>query len=284
VKHPEETWLALSIGNSRLHWAKFHGWKIQETWDTPHIPSSAVETAATQTKSACADCADINKQGVIRSDLLLPTSSPSFPHSLPHSLTLSLSPSPPLYLASVVPEQTAIWQAYPNVQVITLERVPLSGTYPTFGIDRALAVWGAGQTYGFPILVIDGGTALTFTGADARGRLIGGAILSGLRSQLRFLATNTAALPEVELPTQMPSRWALNTKDAIQSGTIYTLIAGIKDFVTAWNREFPDSKVVITGGDRSDLLNYLQAYSHEIAAEIVADPHLIFWGMRSLVI
>jgi type III pantothenate kinase len=170
------------------------------------------------------------------------------------------------------------------VQVITLERVPLLGTYPTLGIDRALAVWGAGQIYGFPILVIDGGTALTFTGADTSGRLTGGAILSGLRSQLRSLAANTAALPEVELPTQMPPRWALNTKEAIQSGTIYTLIAGIKDFVTAWYREFPDSKVVITGGDRSYLLNYLQAYSPQIAAEIVADPHLIFWGMRSLAV
>jgi type III pantothenate kinase len=151
------------------------------------------------------------------------------------------------------------------------------------GIDRALALWGAGEIYGFPVLVIDGGTALTFTGADASGRLVGGAILSGLRSQLRSLATNTAALPEVELPTQMPPRWALNTPEAIKSGTIYTLIAGIQDFVTAWREEFPDSKVVITGGDRSYLLHYLQIYSPEISAAVIADPHLIFWGMRSLV-
>jgi len=60
-----------------------------------------------------------------------------------------------LCLASVVPSQTAVWQTYPDVHVITL--VP-----PVFihtGIDRALAVWGAGETWGWPMLVIDGNSA-----------------------------------------------------------------------------------------------------------------------------
>jgi type III pantothenate kinase len=177
----------------------------------------------------------------------------------------------------------AIWQTYPNLQVITLEQIPLLGTYPTLGIDRALALWGAGKTYGFPVLVIDAGTALTFTGADANCRLIGGAILPGLRLQLRSLSHQTAALPEVELPEQLPPRWALDTRDAIQSGTIYTLLAGIEDFIAAWRQEFPASKVIITGGDRTYLFNYLQRYSPQIAAEVIDDPNLIFWGMRSLV-
>jgi type III pantothenate kinase len=69
----------------------------------------------------------------------------------------------PLYLASVVPSQTALWQTYPDVHIITLDQVPLQGVYPTLGIDRALALWGAGETWGWPMLVIDAGTALTLT-------------------------------------------------------------------------------------------------------------------------
>ena len=39
--------------------------------------------------------------------------------------------------------------------------------YPTLGIDRALALYSAGSTFRFPVLVIDAGTALRFTGADS---------------------------------------------------------------------------------------------------------------------
>ena len=97
---------------------------------------------------------------------------------------IALNPHPPhSILASVVPSQTALWQIYPNVHIINLDQIPLQGVYPTLGIDRALALWGAGKTWGFPMLVIDAGTAMTFTGADANQCLVGGAILPGLGLQ-----------------------------------------------------------------------------------------------------
>ncbi|HEY9875226.1 MAG TPA: pantothenate kinase, partial [Candidatus Obscuribacterales bacterium] len=188
----------------------------------------------------------------------------------------------PIYVASVVPVQTELWQSYQAVQVITLDQVPLSGLYPTLGIDRALALWGACQNFGCPVLVIDAGTALTFTGADANHRLVGGAIMPGLRLQIQSLAQRTAALPEIQSPSQLPPRWALNTPAAIESGVVYTLLAGIKDFIEAWWQEFPGSRVVVTGGDRILLLDYLQSQYPQTAAKVIADAHLIFWGMRSL--
>ena len=68
-----------------------------------------------------------------------------------------------LWIASVVPSQNQFWQADPRAHWLSLEQVPLQGMYPTFGIDRALALWGAIQTVGSPVLVVDAGTALTFT-------------------------------------------------------------------------------------------------------------------------
>ena len=258
-------WLALIIGNSRLHWACFIGEKLYLSWDTQHLPASVVQQLA--------KCQTLNEFPVE----ILPPQLIRDINSEEHSSRLIV-----LSLASVVPNQTALWQDYSNVHEITLDQVPLQGIYPTLGIDRALALWGAGETWCWPMLVIDAGTALTLTGADANRCLIGGAILPGLGLQLQSLSQKTANLPRVDTKdVPIPPRWALNTQDAISSGVIYTIIAGIRDFIEAWWQEFPDSYITLTGGDRTLLLTYLQAQFPNIAAKVIPDPNLIFWGMRS---
>ncbi len=272
--HREEIWLALEIGNSRLHWALFIGETLYSAWDTDYFPQSVIQHLA---------------EFQTLDDLLLaisPTHQQSnfLTNTPPLCAFVSLPPCS-LLLASVVPSQTAIWQTYPNTRVITLDQIPLKGVYPTLGIDRALALWGAGKTWGFPMLVIDAGTALTFTAADANESLVGGAILPGLGLQFVTLGQQTGQLPLVEMQNfpSLPARFALNTKEAIQSGVIYTLIAGIKDFIEAWLQLYPNGKIAIKGGDRTLLVNYLQVLYPEIAARWIVEPNLIFWGMREIV-
>jgi type III pantothenate kinase len=256
----KENWLALMIGNSRLHWAWFVGATLQEAWDTDHLPAAAVEQLTQRWASG------------IMPEEIFPPILVSQQSNIPSQL--------PLYLASVVPAQTTLWQSYPVIELITLDHLPLSGLYPTMGIDRALALLGAGETFGYPMLVIDAGTAMTFTGADAHRRLIGGAILPGLGLQLQSLARRTAALPAIQLPPQLPPRWAVQTPAAIESGIVYTVLAGIQDFIQDWRHQFPDSQIALTGGDAILLLTYLQAQFPETARQLIADAHLIFWGMR----
>ncbi|MBW4470128.1 MAG: pantothenate kinase [Stenomitos rutilans HA7619-LM2] len=241
-----DRWFALSIGNSRLHWATFIGNDLHRTWNTPHLSIAEV-------------------QAIIETQL---------------------TQNPDLYIASVVPAQCQYWERYPFAHVITLKQVPLKGLYPTLGIDRALAVWGAIDTVGCPVLVIDAGTALTFTGADGTQQLVGGAILPGLGLQFQFLHQATAALPDLgdRLTEQhhLPPRWALNTTDAIASGILYTFLAGLRDFVTAWWQQFPNSPVLLRGGDSERLYAYLTAYDPALASRVTIEPELIFWGLRSL--
>ncbi len=193
----------------------------------------------------------------------------------------NLPPHLPLYLASVVPAQTEFFQNYPKLHIIQLADISLNNLYPTLGIDRALAVLGAGEIYGFPCLVIDGGTALTFTGVNGDRALVGGAILPGLGLQFRTLGTQTAALPSLDLPQTLPPRWASNTSDAIASGILYSLLAGLSSFINDWLSQFPQSPIILTGGDGQILFNYLREIDPPHLFSLSYDPDLIFWGMRS---
>ncbi|NER39652.1 MAG: pantothenate kinase [Oscillatoria sp. SIO1A7] len=276
----ENIWLALAIGNSRLHWALFCDRILQVSWDTPHLNPIAAK--------------ELMDGGLSEHPNLSPNLSSNLWQSLWQSLSPNLWPKeatatllntkvlPPLWIASVVPEQLQLWLAYPRARAIALEDLPLSGLYPTLGIDRALAVLGAGTKLGWPVLVIDAGTALTFTGADRDRRLVGGAILPGLALQLASLSRRTAALPAIELPDRLPERWAATTPAAMSSGVIYTVLAGMRDFIAAWQDRFPASPVALTGGDSCKLKAYLQSLEPALAEVAIADPNLIFWGIQYL--
>jgi type III pantothenate kinase len=246
-----DNWLALIIGNSRLHWAWFVDGDLVFIWDSQHL---SIEIKDGKTLNAI----------------------------IPEKLSISWKNKDllPIYLASVVSQQTALWQNYPFIYEIKLKDIEIERLYPTIGIDRALAVWGAGNIYGYPCLVIDGGTALTLTGVDNYQRLIGGAILPGLRLQLTGLAQKTAALPEIKLDRTLPQRWALNTPEAIASGIIYSTIAGIYDFIIDWCDRFSNSSIVFTGGDGELLYNYFSWRYPQIGLEIKFDRNLIFYGIR----
>jgi len=272
--------IALAIGNSRLHWGLFAGKTLEKTWDTEHLKADAVSRLSEAEK------AEYLVQTVMRSieqisaqNLLSLPATPAL--SSPH--TLSVVPLP-LVLASVVPQQTAIWQSYPDVRIITLDQLPIGGLYPTLGIDRALALLGAGNQLGWPVLLIDAGTALTFTGADVNRYLVGGAILPGLGLQLSSLGKKTAALPLASLPENLPHRWATDTAGAIQSGVVYAAVAGVRDFIEDWRCLFPNSKIAVTGGDRAILWQYLASAFPDTASSVIDAPQAIFWGIMPSVI
>ncbi|MGQ9838473.1 MAG: pantothenate kinase [Cyanobacteriota bacterium] len=185
------------------------------------------------------------------------------------------------------PENTEIWLAQVGstplptgrVHLVQLLDIPLPNLYPSLGLDRALTLWTAGIHYGWPCLVIDAGTALTLTGADCSGSLVGGAILPGLGLQAQSLQEHTARLPKVKWhPHQgLPCRWANDTDTAIRSGILYTLLAGLQDFITDWRQSFPEGPVLLTGGDGKWLYSHL--HNRAVDANLRWDPHLVLQGI-----
>lgn len=277
---PASVSLALMIGNSRLHWAIFQDERLAATWDTPHLSASQVEPLMAQRFSPSAWPALAN----------LPSSTVQAIQSATSAEMI------PVWLASVVPSQTGLWQSYPAVQIVQAHQLPITGLYATMGCDRILALWGAGQTYGWPVLVVDGGTALTFTAASADQQLLGGAIAPGLRLQFQALAQHTAALPDVfgdfaqhyltakdgsGFDAPSPPRWAANTPNALQSGVFYSLLAGVQDYLQAWWAQYPQAMVVFTGGDGQWLWANLRSRLPSHSALLYLDADLIFKGIQA---
>ncbi|MBK4730771.1 pantothenate kinase [Oxynema sp. CENA135] len=248
-------WLSLSIGNSRLHWGLWCENSLEITWNSGYLGDDRVDEVI---------------RGW-REGKLWPSGGEVEPHDL--------DGIPELAIASVVPEQLGRWQVYPHSRTLGIADLPLQNLYPGLGIDRALALLGAGTRYGWPVLTVDSGTALTLSGADGDRAFVGGAILPGLGLQFRTLARQTAALPEIAVPKTLPPRWATNTADAIRSGIVYTLTAGICEFVRDWRCQFPESAIVLTGGNSEEVAAYLRAIAPDIGERAIADPDLIFWGM-----
>jgi type III pantothenate kinase len=180
-------------------------------------------------------------------------------------------------IASVVPDLITPWHLLPETRLICLEQIPLKNTYPSLGIDRALVAWGAGKIYGFPVLAIDLGTAISITGIDRDRAFAGGAILPGLKAQLNSLS-QAAALPlvDLDLVLSLPV-WAHNTPGAIQSGVIYGVVGALEKFIQDWQQLNPTSKILLTGGDSLFIWQFLASTWRSV---LLRDDNLIFLGMQ----
>lgn len=247
-------WLALVIGNTRWHWGWFSGSDLQQVWHTTHLSNQP-------------------SPGTILRSI--------WSHQVPpQALDLPVE-SIEIWAVSVVPTQAKYIESLSQVKWI--ERFSLQNVYPTMGLDRVATLWGAGHHYGWPVLVIDGGTALTFT-AGADGAFIGGAILLGIKSHLAALHSATAALPVISPPVSLPPRWAIDTSSSIQSGVIYTLLSTIDSYIQSWKQQYPQTAVIFTGGDGEYLYRLHQQNTKQNQALLNRtwfEPNLMFWGVAS---
>jgi type III pantothenate kinase len=259
------SWLALNIGNSHLHWALLQDNELQSQWDTPHLDENTVKALIVNYFNFDA-----------------------IPISLSNTSVPTLGSNPELWIASVVAEQSNHWRHYASATWIDLAQIPLQQMYSTLGIDRALSLWGAVQNYGSPALVVDCGTALTLSGVDRDLRFMGGAIIPGLQLQLRALGQGTSALPMLDprevIHTfeQLPSYWGKTTIEAMHSGILHTVLAGIATFVQAWLNIYSSSTIVLTGGDALLIYQAMEELYPGIADAMRIDQQIIFRGMLAI--
>lgn len=141
------------------------------------------------------------------------------------------------------------------------------------GADLVADATAAFIRYQAPCMVIDFGTALTFTTISVSGEILGVSIAPGLRTALESLTSNTAQLPDVQLVAP-PSVLGKNTIHAIQSGIVLGFAGLVDSIVSQTEKELGQSlTVVATGG--------LSAVLFNVAKKIqVIDKNLTLEGLK----
>jgi len=117
------------------------------------------------------------------------------------------------------------------------------------GLDRLVNAYAGIKFYGYPLIAIDFGTAITFDVVSKNKEYLGGMILPGLGISLDALHQRTALLPKIKLekPREFIGR---DTKNSILSGLIYGF-AALTDGLTIKIKKniVKNAKVVGTGGN-----------------------------------
>lgn len=126
-------------------------------------------------------------------------------------------------------------------------RVPETAIHE-IGSDILCSAVAAWARYQNACIVLDFGTALTFTAIDSSGLIQGVAITPGLGTAVKALTRDTAQLPSVPLEAP-PSSLGTNTMHAIQSGVVLGYKGLVESLITAMRADMGgQAPVLVTGG------------------------------------
>jgi type III pantothenate kinase len=124
-------------------------------------------------------------------------------------------------------------------------------------------------------IVVDFGTALTFTAVAEPGDLLGVALAPGLNSAAAALSSNTAQLPRVRL-IPPPAAIGRNTIHSIQSGVVFGYIGLVEALIRRMRQEMGgQAQAIATGG----LARVIAPLTDEFTA---IEPWLTLDGLRSI--
>lgn len=121
-------------------------------------------------------------------------------------------------------------------------------------------------------IVVDFGTATTFTAVEAPGILRGAAIAAGLYTVIDALVRRTAQLPQVEV-VPPPRAIGRNTVEAMQAGLVLGHLAMVEGLVARIQRELDGAQVMATGGLSRALGPHTDCFD-------AIDPWLTLDGLR----
>ena len=125
------------------------------------------------------------------------------------------------------------------------------------GTDLVCNAAYAYYTYKRTCVIVDFGTALTFTVITGEGKIVGVSIAPGLKTAVKALFSNTAQLPEV--PLVMPdSAIGKNTVHAIQAGILWGYVGMVREMIYQIKKEIGQDCMVLATGGLSSILTPLQ--------------------------
>lgn len=129
------------------------------------------------------------------------------------------------------------------------------------GSDLLVAAAAAVREFKPPLIIIDMGTATTFSVINNRGALIGGAIMPGVRISQEALSGRTSQLPSINL-SKANLVIGRNTIDCMKSGILHGTAAMTDGMIERIEEELGEkTTVVATGGLAANIISLCR---HEI--------------------
>ncbi|MFT6055473.1 MAG: type III pantothenate kinase [Roseivirga sp.] len=196
---------------------------------------------------------------------------------------LKLSDVDGVIISSVVPQLNTVlaefWSALIECEHIFIgpkhyDLLPIvTGNPHQIGTDLMANAMAAYCLYKTDCIVVDFGTALTFTVVEASGKIHGVNIAPGLKTAIKSLAGNTAQLPEV--PLVLPdSVIGKNTIHAIQAGVLWGYVSMVEGMLDRIQKELGTHFKVIATGGLSSILTPLHDRFEEVNRKLTLE------GMR----
>ncbi len=244
--------IAIDIGNTNIT----IGLRQDDgTWEEYRIGSEKVEPLVYYTRQLAVISREINKQG----------------HTIEGVGISSVVP----HLTDVVLDATRLELHHDPVlfQSKWYHLLPVTPANPEeIGTDLLANSLAACVEYQGPCLVVDFGTALTYTLVSDKQKIEGVAIAPGIKTAMEALAGNAAQLPEI--PLELPDNpLGTNTVEAMNSGILWGFVGQVV-FMLDKIRQFAGYPITPapTGG-LSEVLKPLQPHFDAI------DRHLTLKGI-----
>lgn len=138
------------------------------------------------------------------------------------------------------------------------------------GTDLVANAIAANQLFKKDCIIVDFGTALTFTVVSKEGYLKGVNIVPGLQTAIQSLFGNTAQLPEV--PLEMPkSAIGKNTVTAIQAGILIGYVGLVRHQLASIRAEVGEQYIAVATGGLSKILAELEDDFKEVNMDLTIE-------------
>lgn len=156
----------------------------------------------------------------------------------------------------------------------TYKYLPLKILQPAeIGTDLVANALAVHLKYKTNTIVVDFGTAMSFTTINSAGEIVGVSIAPGLQTAIKSLTSNTAQLYEVPI-VQPASALGKSTEHAIQAGITYGYDGLVKGIIASQEKELGlKLNAVCTGGLSNIIFSLLDRIDHYI-------PYLTLEGLR----
>lgn len=128
----------------------------------------------------------------------------------------------------------------------------------TLGNDRIALVSAASKH--FPtenVLVIDSGTCITYDFKNNKNEYLGGAISPGLEMRYKAMHSSTENLPLLDREEEI-TLIGNTTNSCMHSGVIYGITFEIDGIIAAYQAQYKDLTIILTGGDAQFLCKRLK--------------------------